>query len=312
MADVGQLKYWAPVDQYVGGIEHAILHLLYARFFTRFLNKIGIAPTPEPFTALLTQGMVIKDGAKMSKSKGNIVDPDHLIQKYGADATRLFILFAAPPERDLEWEDTGIEGMSRFITRIYRFVDAHAEKVKSADVPKPSANLAKELSDVRRKTHQTIAKVNDDFNRFSLNTALAAIMELMNTLTSAFPVTEQEANHDADRAGVLAEGIKTVVLLMQPFAPHLAAEAWEMIGAGSIICDESWPKADEACLAVDEMLIVVQINGKLRDRMSVLPGATKEEIEQKALALEKIMERMEGRPLRKVIVVPGKLVNIVV
>lgn len=307
MANREDVDYWMPVDQYVGGIEHAVLHLLYARFFTRFLKDIGAVAVAEPFKRLLTQGMVIKDGAKMSKSKGNVVPLDDMAERYGADATRLFILFAAPPERDLEWEDAGIEGASRFLNRVHRFVSSNAGFIgKSEGKPAPLKDLPKELADIRRATHKTIARVNQDFERFQFNTAIAAIMEFVNTLTSF------DAKSSSGAAPVLREAVETLSLLLQPIAPHLTAELWKMAGNDTAIMDQPWPEADEACLVEDEILFVVQVNGKLRGRITAPAGVSRNDMEKMALEERKVKEHIGDKPVRKVIVVPGKLVNIVV
>ncbi len=307
MAMMSDIEYWMPVDQYVGGIEHAVLHLLYARFFTRFLENIGALKVTEPFKRLLTQGMVVKDGAKMSKSKGNVVPLDDMAQKYGADATRLFILFAAPPERDLEWDDAGIEGSSRFLNRVYRLVTGRLEEIKGG-VSKPASlsELPKELAIIRRATHKTIARVTGDFERYQFNTAIAAIMELTNTLTAFKTLNTPESN------AVLREAVETMLTLLQPFTPHLVCELWQMIGRSEPLIDQPWPLPDEKCLVEDEVLVVVQVNGKLRGRITVSPGTSDEVVEAKALADEKVASFLGDKPVRKVIVVPGRLVNIVI
>ncbi|MGK7346816.1 MAG: leucine--tRNA ligase [Candidatus Nitrospinota bacterium M3_3B_026] len=307
MADRDDVDYWLPVDQYIGGIEHAVLHLLYARFFTRFLKDIGAVGVSEPFENLLTQGMVIKDGAKMSKSKGNVVPLDEMAERYGADATRLFILFAAPPERDLEWEDTGMEGASRFLNRVHRLVTGNLELLRKADRQPPAlSDLPKKLADVRRATSKTIDRVSRDFDRFQFNTAIAAIMEFVNTLNAV------EWKDEGYAAAALREAVQTLALLLSPFAPHLASELWEMAGAEGLAMDQPWPVADEACLVEEEALVVVQVNGKLRAKMTVPADASKEELEKLALEQPKVAERIMGKEVRKVIVVPGRLVNVVV
>ncbi len=307
LADKDDIDYWMPVDQYVGGIEHAILHLLYARFFTRFLQSIGVVQVAEPFKRLLTQGMVIKEGAKMSKSKGNVVPLDEMAKKYGADATRLFILFASPPERDLEWSDAGIEGSFRFLNRVYKFVDENIELIRNAGEPGPGLEgLSKDLADMRRATHEARAKVNTDFDRFQFNTSIAAIMEYVNTLT-AFKFGDDPASKS-----VIHEAVETVALLLQPMTPHFSAQIWEMIGGEGESIDQHWPVADEACLVKDEILIIVQVNGKLRGRINVPADITKEQMEGQALADKKVAAIIDGKDVRKVIVVPGKLVNIVI
>ncbi|MBI5814131.1 MAG: leucine--tRNA ligase [Nitrospinae bacterium] len=306
MVDKKDVDYWMPVDQYVGGIEHAVLHLLYARFFTRFLKDIGAVSGPEPFARLLTQGMVIKNGAKMSKSKGNVVPLDEMADKYGADATRLFILFAAPPERDLEWEDAGIDGASRFINRVFRLVTSNADSMRAGGaLPAGLNGLSKEQGDMRRVTHKTIARVSADFERFQFNTAIAAIMEFVNALTAFKPVDDMGRN-------VFREAVETLLKLLQPIIPHTACELWEMTGSKTPLVSTPWPKADAECMVSDELLVVVQVNGKLRGKVTVPAGASGAELEKAALADEKVAAALEGKQVKKVIVVPGKLVNIVV
>ncbi|MBF0169668.1 MAG: leucine--tRNA ligase [Nitrospinae bacterium] len=310
LADKADLDYWTPVDQYVGGIEHAILHLLYARFFNRFLHSIGVTSRPEPFARLLTQGMVVKDGAKMSKSKGNVVPLDEMAAKYGADATRLFILFAAPPERDLEWSDAGIEGASRFMNRISRFVIGSLNRLKGAAAPATPADLPKELADIRRLTHRTIERVRGDFGRFQFNTAVAAVMEMLNGVTGHFGADGGQGEGTGGDA-VLAEAVGTMLTLLYPITPHLTTDLWSRIAPEAPLWDRPWPVADPLCLTRDELLIVVQVNGKLRSRITVPADMSEEAVKETALNDPKIVESLGGKPPRKVIVVPGKLVNIV-
>ncbi|MDH5679288.1 MAG: class I tRNA ligase family protein, partial [Nitrospinota bacterium] len=301
------LDYWMPVDQYVGGIEHAILHLLYSRFFTRFLHDIGVTGFQEPFRRLLTQGMVIKDGAKMSKSKGNVVSLDVMSDRYGADATRLFILFAAPPERDLEWSDAGIEGSFRFLGRVSRWMESAMGIIrKGGEAPAGLDGLPSQAAAVRRATHKTIAKVTHDMERFQFNTAIAAVMEYMNTLGAA------NLEDDPVSRAIMVEAAESILLLLAPFTPHFCSEMWEMMGKPGAIVDQPFPIADPACMVEESIEIVVQINGKLRGKFSVAPGAPREELERLALANEKVLPHMWGKPARKVIVVPNKLVNIVI
>ncbi|VAX25541.1 Leucyl-tRNA synthetase [hydrothermal vent metagenome] len=311
MADREDVDYWMPVDQYVGGIEHAILHLLYARFFTKFLKSVGAVTVNEPFKRLLTQGMVIKDGAKMSKSKGNVVPLDDIVRKYGADATRLFILFAAPPERDLEWSDAGIEGSFRFLNRVYRLITGNIESIKKGAGVTESAHgkiseMPKDLAAIVRATHKTIAKVTADFERLQFNTAIASVMEFLNTLTA------YKFKDDPLSCAVLREAVEYIALMLQPFTPHFSSEIWEMIGHTEPIIDELWPVANTACLKDEEVLIVIQVNGKLRGKFSASPDVSKEDMEQLALADEKVKGFIGDKPVRKVIVVPGKLVNVVI
>ncbi len=296
--------HWLPVDQYVGGIEHAILHLLYARFYHKVMRDEGLLDSDEPFRNLLTQGMVLKDGAKMSKSKGNTVDPEALIARFGADTVRLFMMFAAPPEQSLEWSDSAVEGASRFLKRLWKLVASHVgqEPVPALDVKALSST---ELG-IRRQVHQTIAKVSDDVGRrYTFNTAIAAVMELVNSLGRFEPET------DSGRA-LMQEGLETVALLLAPIVPHISHVLWQELGNTDAIIDASWPKADEAALARDTVELVVQVNGKLRGHIAVPASADRDTIEQTALGNNNVARFLEGRPPRKVILVPGKLVNIVV
>lgn len=305
--DRDRVNYWLPVDQYVGGIEHAVLHLLYSRFFTKALRDMGHVRIDEPFTALLTQGMVIKDGAKMSKSKGNVVSPEEMVARYGADACRLFILFAAPPERDLDWSDAGIEGASRFVNRFYRLINSMAGQVAGAPAG-PGAMGAAERN-LRRVVHATIKKVTADLHeRFAFNTAISSLMELVNALYDyRARVAEAEQN-----VAVLAEATRTALLLMAPFCPHLAEELWHRLGNTQSIHLASWPAWDEAALAEESVEVVVQVNGKLRDRLRVAVGAPEDEVKRLALGLEKVAPWIAGKEVKSVVHVPGRLVNIVV
>jgi leucyl-tRNA synthetase len=304
MLDPEQAAYWLPVDQYVGGIEHAILHLLYARFFHKLMRDEGLLDSDEPFERLLTQGMVLKDGAKMSKSKGNTVDPAEYVGQYGADTVRLFSLFAAPPDQSLEWSDSGIEGAHRFLKRLWRLVQDHL-----AAGPLPTATpaeLPEAARDARRKIHETIAKVSDDMGRRqTFNTAIAAVMELCNELGRL------DAGDGASRA-VLHEGLHTTVRLLVPIVPHICHHLWQQLGGEGDATYAPWPTVDESALVRDSMEIVVQVNGKVRARMEVAADADREALEAAALAQDNARRFMEGKTVRKVIVVPGKLVNIVV
>ena len=302
-----QVKYWLPVDQYIGGVEHAILHLLYSRFFTKFLYDAGLIDNQEPFTNLLTQGMVLKDGAKMSKSKGNVVSPEDIVGRYGADTARLFILFAAPPERDLEWSDQGVEGCYRFLNRVWRLVQPLAATLQSSS-GKPNANLVGVNREMRRLTHLTIKKVTGDIgNRFNFNTAVSAIMELVNGLYQYREVPET----DRDPA-VLKEAVESMLLLLAPFAPHVTEELWEVTGGAGSIHLRPWPGFDPAAMAEDEVTIVVQINGRVRDRVLAPAGIPAEEMKEQVMAQPRVQELIAGKQLVKVIPVPGKLVNIVI
>jgi len=296
--------YWTPVDQYTGGIEHAILHLLYSRFFQRVMRDEGLTDVSEPFTNLLTQGMVLKDGAKMSKNKGNTVDPQELIAKYGADTVRLFMMFAAPPEQSLEWSDDGVQGSYRFLKRFWHAVVDHAAggPVVGLDV----GSLNDTQKELRRKTHQTIAKIGDDIGRrSSFNTAVAAAMELLNA------VNKLNDESEAGRA-VVHEALEAVVLMLSPMTPHICHALWKELGHETALIDRRWPEFDESALELDMIELVVQVNGKLRGRVSVPADAGKDAIEELAIADENVQRFVDGKTIRKVIVVPGRLVNIVV
>ena len=300
MIDSAQANYWLPVDQYVGGIEHAILHLLYARFFHKLMRDAGLVTSDEPFTRLLTQGMVLKDGAKMSKSRGNTVDPQALIDRYGADTVRLFSMFAAPPEQSLEWSDSGVEGAHRFIKRLWRLVCDHGQACAVDDAGTYNA----EQKSVRRKIHETIAKVSDDYGRRqTFNTAVAAVMELCNEL-GRFPV-----DSDLDRA-VMDEGLRAALLMLWPITPHLTEHLWLHL-TGEAFVENHWPAVDESALSRDELEIVVQVNGKVRAKMMVPATADRDEIETLAKEQENVQRFLGDASIRKVIVVPNKLVNIV-
>lgn len=300
-------NYWGPVDQYIGGIEHAILHLLYSRFFVKVLRDAGLVDYDEPFSNLLTQGMVIKDGAKMSKSLGNVVSPEEILSKYGADTARLFILFAAPPERELEWSDQGVEGSFRFLNRIWRIVQAFeavlAQKVTEYD----HSNLSEADKDLRRVLHSSIKKVTNDIEtRFNFNTAISTMMELVNALY-AYKEAAKEPN-----AGLIYEAISDLIKMMSPFVPHITEELWRgAIDANSSVHEQSWPECDEEALKVDNVEIVLQVNGKVRGRLTVPAEATKEELEKIAMADANVQAHIGDATVRKVICVPGRLVNIV-
>jgi len=306
-------QYWFPIDQYIGGVEHAILHLIYSRFWTKFMRDLGLVTNNEPVERLFTQGMVIKDGAKMSKSLGNVVSPDEMVARYGADAARLYSLFAAPPDRDLDWQDSGIEGIQRFLGRVYRFV-----KEEQKSVP---AQLNAPARRVQRKLHQTIKRVTDDFQgRWHFNTCVSAVMELLNdagrwVLGSPSvnnPSTGEFAEGYDIPSSVLGEVKRTLVLLLAPFAPYLAHELWEMLGEKGSLLKAPWPKYDAALAKEDELEIPVQINGKLRSRITVPADASESFVLERALADEKVQSIIAGKQIVKKIYVPGKLVNIVV
>jgi leucyl-tRNA synthetase len=298
-----EADYWAPVDQYVGGIEHAILHLLYARFYHKLLRDEGLVTSDEPFIRLLTQGMVLKDGAKMSKSKGNTVDPQSLIDSYGADTVRLFSMFAAPPEQSLEWSDSGVEGANRFLKRLWKLVANHTQA--DAGTSLDASNLNEQQRAVRRKAHETIAKVSDDYGRRqTFNTAIAAIMELCNELGKL------DTGDGQDRA-VIGEALRAVVLMLNPIVPHVCQALWQALGGAGDVLNAPWPQVDEAALTRDSIAMVVQVNGKVRAKMDVAADADKAAVEAAALAQDNVQRFLEGVTVRKVIVVPGKLVNIV-
>ncbi len=305
--DKNRAAYWLPVDQYIGGIEHAVLHLLYARFFTKVLRDMGWVTTGEPFVNLLTQGMVIKDGAKMSKSKGNVVDPEFLIERFGADTARLFALFAAPPEKDLEWSDQGVQGAHRFLNRLWRFIYQERDlllQAPSVASQEPSLHL-KEL---RRQIHRTIKKVTEDIEeRFHFNTAIAAIMELFNTVSA---VDEKELAR-GEVTGWVKHGLETIVVLLYPFVPHIACELWESLGHQETLEGMEWPKYSEEALEEEKLLIIVQVDGKLRGRISVAADASEDLIEAEAKANPKVQAFIEGKEIQRVVLVPRRLVNIV-
>ena len=306
--DKTKTDYWLPVDQYIGGVEHAILHLLYSRFFTKVLRDLDYISCNEPFENLLTQGMVIKDGAKMSKSKGNVVDPHELIEKYGADTVRLFSLFAAPPERDLEWNHQGVEGASRFLNKVYRFVLCHKDKITTASNQIPE-NLDEKSRALHRKTHQTIRKVTRDLeNEFHFNTAISAIMELINLMSS---LVSDESEYNI-ALPVIKEAVDITLLLLYPMTPHFCSELWEITKHDKHLEDYSWPSFDHDSAKDEEITVVLQVNGKVRSRLLVAPDVDDDEIKKLTLQDDKIQKFVAGKPIKKVIVVPRKLVNVVV
>ena len=304
MTDKAKADYWLPVDQYVGGIEHAILHLLYARFYHKLMRDHGLVGCEEPFKNLLTQGMVLKEGTKMSKSKGNVVDPEGLIERYGADTVRLFILFAAPPEQSLEWSDSGVEGAFRFLKRLWRQVTAFVVDVGELP-PSTTDNLSESQKQMRRLIHQTIARVSDAVSRrYTFNTAIAANMELLNAL-GRFDDPSWEGR------AIKREGLEAIVLMLAPIVPHICHELWHLLGHSDMIIDAPWPRVDEKALAQETVELVVQVNGKLRGKIQVPAKANKTEVEQAALSESNVQRFIEGKTVKKVIVVPGRLVNIV-
>lgn len=303
-------SYWMPVDQYIGGIEHAILHLLYSRFFNLILNDLGLTKAREPFDHLLTQGMVIKDGAKMSKSKGNVVDPDEIIKTYGADTARVFILFAAPPVKDLEWSEQGVEGCYRFLKRVWRIFSDFVDEVKTtAPADENFSTSVKELKELRKMTHITIQRVTEDIEkRMQFNTAIAAIMELVNHL---YHFKEWKENQDAiDSASVIRESLESLILILSPFAPHIAEEMATLLNFSE--SERPWPLYKEELTQTNEILIVFQVNGKVRQKLQIKAGISDEDLKSLALSDPKIREWTQDKEIKKVIIVPKKLVNIVV
>jgi leucyl-tRNA synthetase len=326
MFEANAAAYWMPVDQYIGGIEHAVLHLLYARFYTKVLRDLGLTKIDEPFVALLSQGMVIKDGAKMSKSKGNVVSDDFVREKYGADTGRLFELFAAPPEKDLEWNDQGIEGASRFLNRVWRFVIGHLSELGGGETPPPSAPPDRVRADTvpatvptseqgrafRRTIHETIQRVTDDIEReFHFNTAIAAIMELVNALQAFEAASGDGTAAVADRAALMREAVETTLHLLGPFCPHVTEELWSQLGHRESLFRQRWPVADPSALQKTEVTVVVQVDGKVRGRLLVDVDAAEERVRQLALGDDRVRPWVERRRVEKVVVVPNRLVNIV-
>jgi leucyl-tRNA synthetase len=314
------VQYWFPIDQYIGGVEHAILHLIYSRFWTKFMRDLGLVSNDEPVERLFTQGMVIKDGAKMSKSLGNVVSPDEMVARYGADAARLYCLFAAPPDRDLDWQDSGIEGIQRFLGRVYAFVTRNAKSLDpgwGAPLPQKLGPSARRL---QRKLHQTIKRVTDDFQgRWHFNTCIAALMELLNEgnrrslgAQDTHPVTGASVEADDIPIALLAEVQRNLILLLAPFAPYLAHELWEMIGETGNLLRAPWPQYDAALAKEEELEIPVQINGKLRSLIIVPADASEELVISSALADVKVQSATAGKLIVKKIYVAGKLLNVVV
>jgi len=311
-------KYWFPIDQYIGGVEHAILHLIYSRFWTKAMRDLGLVKNDEPVARLFTQGMVTYQGAAMSKSRGNVVSPDEMVARFGADAARLYVLFAAPPDRDLDWQDSGIEGIQRFLSRVYRFVVRNKPSVEtllatspspSSGTPAAAASLPPQARAIQRKLHQTIKRVSDDFQgRWHFNTCIAAIMELVNVLYGA----EDAIAKNSIPTPLLAEVQRSLVLLLAPFAPYLAHELWEMLGEKGSLLKASWPKYDAALAKEEELEVPVQVNGKLRSLIVVPADSTEDFVVERALADEKIKSASAGKQIVKKIYVPGKLLNIVV
>jgi leucyl-tRNA synthetase len=307
--DPAAVNYWSPVNQYIGGIEHAVLHLLYARFFTKVLRDLGYVNLSEPFERLLTQGMVLKDGAKMAKSKGNVVDPNDMIRTYGTDTTRLFLLFAAPPEKDLEWSDQGVAGCHRFLHRVWTLVHTMLPDIKEMPAYQGTGgDLAPELAELRHKLHATIKKVTDDIEeRFHFNTAIAAVMEL----TNAFYKAAETLPRERLTFLVYREAVEAMLKLLNPMVPHLAEDLWQALGFSRSLQTEAWPAARGEALQESTFTLVIQINGKVRDQMSVPVSATEEHLQELAVKRPKIQDWLAGKEVKKKIYVPGKLLNIV-
>jgi leucyl-tRNA synthetase len=321
--DPAKVAYWAPVDFYSGGVEHAILHLIYSRFFARVFRDLGMVEHDEPFARLLTQGMVLKDGNVMSKSKGNVVDPDEMIKRFGADALRLYVMFIAPPEKEVEWSDAGLEGSYRFVTRVWRFVEPLCGALRG-DLPAPDGLAFTDAEKaVRRKTHQTIRKVTGDlYPRVHLNTAVSAVMELVNELYAFGEQAGLLKSGRRDEAPVVIERVETrvvlreaveaLVLMLSPFCPHFAEELWAQLGHADGIVAAGWPVCDEAAARAEEVEYAVQVNGKVRARLTIAADATDADIEAAARAHPQVLAHVEGKTVRKVVVVRGRLVGIVV
>jgi len=300
--------YWMNVDQYIGGVEHAILHLLYARFFTKVLFDLDLVGVEEPFQNLLTQGMVLKDGAKMSKSKGNVVSPEDIVNRYGADTARLFILFASPPEKDLEWSDQGVEGSYRFLNRVWRIVEGYGERIKTVELPEAFGDLGLNERELRKWTHYAVRKVTQDIEtRFNFNTAISAIMELVNALYNY-----RERSQADEQLPVIKEALTKLLLLLAPFAPHLAEELWQSIGSSGSVHQQAWPTFDPEALIEAEVTIAVQINGRVRERISVPADIDAEGLGRLITEHERVKPLLQDKQLLKVVAVPGRLVSLVV
>jgi leucyl-tRNA synthetase len=313
--DPAKAKYWMPVDFYSGGVEHAILHLIYSRFFARVFRDLGMVDHDEPFRHLLTQGMVLKEGAVMSKSKGNVVDPDEMLQQVGADALRLYVMFVAPPEKEVEWSDAGLEGSWRFLARVWRIVDQWSDRVRNA-APVASidgATLDDAERNLRRKTHDTISRVTIDVEqRIHLNTAISALMELVNEMYAFGDAALRTPAVRPSSASVMREAVEALVIMISPFAPHTAEELWEMTGHAGGIATASWPSFDEAVAKADQIVVPVQVNGKLRSRLTVAADTPEGELRERALSHAAVRQHIEGKTIKSVVIVKGKLINVVV
>jgi len=319
--DPSAAKYWMPVDFYSGGVEHAILHLLYSRFFTRVLRDVGLLTFDEPFKRLLTQGMVLKDGNVMSKSKGNVVDPDTMLEKYGADALRLYVMFVAPPEKEVEWSDAGLEGSFRFLLRVWRLVDHWAQAI-AGNVPPCGDDLNESERAVRRKTHDTIRRATVDIEeRMNLNTAISSLMELVNELytfsaTTALGAPAREAIASrVERVQtllVMREAIDALIVMLSPFAPHTCEELWELVGHTTGLTRAPWPVFDAEAARADQVVVPVQVNGKVRARLTVPAGLSDDDLRERVLADASVQAYIAGKTIRKVVVAKGPLVSVVV
>jgi len=327
--DPAAVKYWLPVDFYSGGVEHAILHLIYSRFFARVFRDLGLVDHGEPFTQLLTQGMVLKDGAVMSKSKDNVVDPDAMLQKFGADALRLYVMFVAPPEKEVEWSDSGLEGSFRFLARVWRLLEHWCAMIGGDGIGSPDSSVSLNAAEraVRRKTHDTIRRVTTDIEeRQQLNTAVSAMMELVNEL---YAFSEQTATGAPGRRGdegavrpggleraeaisVVREAMEALIRLLAPFAPHTAEEMWELLGHETTMVAATWPAHDAKVARAEEIVVPVQINGKVRSRLTVSADVSEQELERLALADPAIQSYITGKTVKKVLVARGRLVSVVV
>jgi len=305
--DAGAVRYWFPIDLYVGGIEHAILHLVYARFWTKVLRDLGLVTFDEPVVRLHPQGMVHKDGEVMSKSKGNTVAPDDMVARFGADSLRLYILFVAPPDMGMEWSEEGIEGQHRFIQRVWRLLDRHADAIAGEIRGPIPSDLPEAARTLRRKVHQTIQRVTQDIERIHLNTAVSALHELYNEITRL----EAEVAGGTGRA-VLREALETLVLLMSPYTPHVCEEMWVRLGRRPTVVDRPWPAADPALAREEEVELAVQVNGKVRGHITVAREAPEDEVKRLALEEPRVKEHLAGREVIRQVVVPGRLVSVVV
>jgi leucyl-tRNA synthetase len=312
--DPAKVKYWMPVDFYSGGVEHAILHLIYSRFFARVFRDLGMVDHAEPFQHLLTQGMVLKEGAVMSKSKGNVVDPDDMLEKFGADPLRLYVMFVAPPEKEVEWSDAGLEGSWRFLARVWRLVDQWCDQIKTVSPERVSNGGGFDAAEkkLRRKTHDTIRRVTIDVEqRIHLNTAVSALMELVNEMYLFAEAVQRSPAVRPESLFALREAIEALVVMISPFAPHTAEELWEMVGHADGIEKASWPSYDERVAKAEEIVVVVQVNGKVRSRLTVAAETPESELREQSLADPAVRQHTAGKTIKSVVVVKGKLINVV-